>query len=431
VSAGDGIVSGVSEVQIVHPVPVAESEAWVAAMSTTFLEDGPAVAASNAEWRRRIWEPERHWGAYADGRWVATLATLPRGITVPGVDGQTNEIPADALSMVTVSATHRRRGLLRTLLSDSLHHARDRGDPVSILYAAEWPIYGRFGYSPAEQTARYTLLPRRRGGIVPPTGQGGLRQVDAAEMGRIAPAIFDTARRLRAGNINRPALLWERMLGLNGCTADLVAGRVPVNLVHDGPDGPDGYLTWSGTRDFDMEGRYGAVTIGDLIAVTPDAYRRLCEYLTGMDAVEEITLSRRPVDEPLRWLLPDGRALRQDYTGDGVWLRLLDVPAALSSRRYLCPGRLVLEVVDEDVGGYATGRYVLDGCPDGASCERADGGSPDLRLSQHALASAYLGGFSLRQRSLGSTVDELNPGALDRADAMFATPLAPWCATGF
>jgi predicted acetyltransferase len=421
----------VSEVEIVHPVPVDESPAWIAAMSTTFLEDAPAVAASNAEWRRRMWIPQRRWGAYADGRWVATLGTLPLSVTVPGVDGRTNEISADALTMVAVSATHRRQGLLRRLLSDSLREARERGDPVSILYAAEWAIYGRFGYSPAEQTARYTLLPRRRGGVVPPTGDGGIRQVDAAEMGRIAPAVFEAARGLRAGNINRSEGLWERMFGLNGCTADLVAGRVPVYLVHDGPDGPDGYLTWSGTRDFDMEGRYGGVAVGELIAARPEAYRRLCEYLTGMDAGEEITLSRRPVDEPLRWLLPDGRALRQDYTGDGVWLRLLDVPTALSHRRYLSPGRLVIEVVDEDTGRYAAGRYVLDGCPDGASCTRADGESPDLRLSQQALASAYLGGFSLHQRALGSTVDELTPSALDRADAMFATPLAPWCATGF
>jgi predicted acetyltransferase len=157
----------------------------------------------------------------------------------------------------------------------------------------------------------------------------------------------------------------------------------------------------------------------------------LSEYLTGMDAVSEITLRQRPVDEPLRWLLPDGRALHQDYCGDGVWLRLLDVPAALSARRYLSPGRVVLELVDEDVGGYAAGRYVLDGSPDAASCQHADGESADLRLSQRTLASAYFGGFSLRQRSVVEPVDELTPGALDRVDAMFATPLAPWCATSF
>jgi len=133
----------------------------------------------------------------------------------------------------------------------------------------------------------------------------------------------------------------------------------------------------------------------------------------------------------VRWLLPDGRALRGSYVADGLWLRLLDVPAALSARRYQVADRLVLEVVDDDAGGFAAGRYVLDGGPDGAKCQASTVDTPDLRVHQRALAMAYLGGTSLRSQLIAGRVEELTTGALRRADAMFLTPTAPWCATGF
>jgi predicted acetyltransferase len=208
-------------------------------------------------------------------------------------------------------------------------------------------------------------------------------------------------------------------------------GPWPNAFVREGPDGPDGFVAWTASRDFDIDGSSGALEVADLCAANDAAYRDLWAYLTGIDLVDEITLGRRPVDEPVRWLLTDGRALRQTYAGDGLWLRILDLPAALSARRYAVPDRLTFEVVDDDIGGFASGRYVLDGGPDGASCAPSTVDSADLRVHQRALAGAYLGGFSLRGRSVAGGVDELTPGALRRADAMFATPLAPWCATGF
>jgi predicted acetyltransferase len=132
----------------------------------------------------------------------------------------------------------------------------------------------------------------------------------------------------------------------------------------------------------------------------------------------------------VRWLLGDGRALKQEYCGDAVWLRVLDVPGALSARGYATPGRLVLEVVDDSLGGYAAGRYLLDAAEDGATCTRTTE-SPDLRLSQHTLASAYLGDHSLRALAVGGGIDEFTAGAVTRADAMLATPTRPWNATGF
>src|SRR6266516_1016228 len=128
----------VSGIEIVHPIPVEERDAWTSAMGVTFLGDpSPEADPGSSEFFRRVWEPERRWGARSHGRWVATLATRPTTFTVPGGDSASIEVSADALTMVTVSATHRRRGILTSMLSDALITGRERGDVVTILFAAE------------------------------------------------------------------------------------------------------------------------------------------------------------------------------------------------------------------------------------------------------------------------------------------------------
>lgn len=415
-----------TDVEIVHPVPVEEVPGWAETLAITFLDD--PSSDESARWIEKMsrwWLPERFWGVRAGGRWVGTLGAWPRTLTVPG--GET--VPADALTMVTVAGTHRRRGLLTRMLSASLSAARDRGDAVSILWAAEWPIYWRFGYAPATVNATYTLPPRSPGARLDRGGSemGTLRRVDTDEIGALGPDIFARASRQRAGNIDRPESWWHATLGLEGYPAPRVDGRRPIHILHEGPDGADGYVAWTADGE-------STVNVLDLCAANDAAYRDLWSYLSSLDLVEKINLRRRPVDEPVRWLLPDGRALQQTTANDGLWVRLLDVPAALGARRYAVPDRLVFEVVDDDIGGFAAGRYVLEGGPDGAKCLPSTVDSADLRVHQRALAAAYLGGTSLRGLPTGAItgrVDELSPGAVRRADAMFATPLAPWCATGF
>ena len=419
-------------VEIVHPLPVDEVEDWAATMAVAYLDDpGDEGHRRRVEDLRLSWDAERRWGARADGRWVGTLGSWDRTLTVPAYDGKPAEIPADALAMVSVAATHRRRGLLTRMLTESLRVARERGDAVSILFAAEWPIYGRFGYAPSSTTASYTLLPRSPGGSLAPSGDGSVRQVDAEQIGALAPGAFDVARHLRAGNIDRPRQWWARRLGLGGYPSAEDGRKLPMTVVREGRGGVDGFVAWTPAGPFDVDGTSGAIEVVDLCAASDAAYRDLWAYLTGIDLVGEIRMSARPPDEPLRWLLHDGRALRQTYAGDGLWLRILDLPAALSARRYAVADRLVLDVVDGDIGGYAAGRFVLDGGPDEAQCAPSTVDSADLRVHQRALAAAYLGGFSLHGQAITGGVDELTPGALRRADAMFATPHAPWCATRF
>jgi predicted acetyltransferase len=182
------------------------------------------------------------------------------------------------------------------------------------------------------------------------------------------------------------------------------------------------------TRDWELTGEMGAIEVPVFVTATEDAYLDLWGYLAGIDVVDEIHVDDRPVDEPIRWHLQDARALSYKTTFDYLWVRLLDVPVALAARSYAVPGRLVLDVVDNDLGGYGAGCVLLDADESGVRCE-ATNEQPDLRVNQRALASCYLGGYRLRQ--LSHLVEELTPGALDRADLMFSTALPPWNQTGF
>lgn len=394
-------------------------------MATAFLGD-PAGEQAEA-WARALqptWDPERSWGAREGSQWVATLRTEPRLLSVPGRAGETIDIRADAVTNVTVAATHRRRGLMSRMLLASLRSARERGEPVSILIPAQWPIYGRFGYAPATLSADY-VLHRSRPGSTPPGDPGRVRQVELEEFARAAPAVFAAARRLRAGQIDRDDTWWKRVLGLAGYTAP---DGLPHNwLVHDGPGGPDGLVAWKATGGMTLVPPLAAVEVWDVSAASDDAYRDLWAYLAGIDMVDEVKVSNRPIDEPVRWLLPDARTLVPSRQVDFTWVRLLDVPAALAARRYAIDGELVMEVLDDEL---VSGRYLLRAAGDQVDCESTDRPA-EVEITQRALASAYLGGFRLAQLALTGGVRELVPGALERLDLMFSTPLPPWNATWF
>jgi predicted acetyltransferase len=414
--------------QVVHPVDSADVEPWLRGMLRAFLHDPYEQFTERVEQTRLRWQPDRTWAVRDADQWVATLVTEERSLTVPAADAATRDVTVDAVSGVTVSATHRRRGLLSAMLRDSLRAAQERGDALSVLIPAEWPIYGRFGYAPATQVAKYRYHPRRRGATPAAGTAARVRHVEPEELRGVAADIFAAARRRHAGQMDRRFPWWERALGMDGYRFVDATGRNWA--VHDSADGPDGLVRWAPTRGFDITGPLGAIRVFDLVAASDEAYRDLWAYLAGIDVIDEIELTERPVDEPVRWLLSDARALEQVAAVDFLWLRLLDVPTALQARQYAVPGQVVLDVVDDDLGGYGAGRVELHADRDQASCT-ATRRPADLRLTQRALAASYLGGHRLRQRDVLGDVEELTPGAVARFDAMFATAVPPWNQTWF
>jgi predicted acetyltransferase len=428
----DGFVER-SPVAIVNPVDIEETASWLRTMVATFLGDpnGPSVE----RWTRvvaRTWDPARAWGACDRGRWVATLRTETRTLTVPGPDGGTRDLRADAVTNVTVSATHRRRGLMRQMLDGALRAARARGDAVSILIAAEWPIYGRFGYAPATWSADY-VLHRNRGAAVPARDPSRVRASDAQEIAAVGADVFTAFRRQRTGQVDRDQRWWDIALGQDGFPAPPQDADLPHNwLVHEGDDGVDGIVGWRATREGGLNPPGGRAEVWGLFAASDAADGDLWAYLSGIDLIDEIALAHRPVDEPARWLLTDGRSLVLEDRTDFLWLRLLDVPAALTARRYAIAGELVLDVRDDapaaDID--VSGRYALRADDHTVECAPTDRPA-DVELTQRALASIYLGGVRPAELVRSGALTELTPGALERTRLMFSTRQPPWNATGF
>jgi predicted acetyltransferase len=168
--------------------------------------------------------------------------------------------------------------------------------------------------------------------------------------------------------------------------------------------------------------------VDELVAATDEAYTDLWRFALSVDLITQVTARSRPVDEALPWLVADGRFVKQTDRGDELWVRVLDVPAALTGRDYTTEGRTVLEVVDK--AGYAAGRFALEAGPAGASC-RPTTESADLTLPVTALGSAYLGGHRLATLAAAGLVDEHRAGALRVADRLLATDRAPWATLHF
>jgi len=402
---------------------------WLKTMRTALQGDPGNITENQLEFWREVWEPDRILGSYAGGRCVGTLRTFGTTLGVPYGPGRTVQLRADALTQVGVAATHRRQGLLRQMLTSSLTAAKERGDAVSLLYAAEWGIYSRFGYWPTTLAADYRI---RTGNplltVLPPAEKLEVVQVEHADLLDPARAVLDRVRAQQPGHIARPESLHKRALRLHNPPG----AREPVCVVARNAAGQvDGYAMWTGTEGdwYHDPLHHVEVKVDEILAATPDAERALWHYLVNIDLVRTLTLEQYPVDLPLEWLLSDGRAARRVWSGDGTWLRILDLPATLTARRYAATDRLVLEVTDPD-GGFAAGRFVLDAGPDHAECTPTTE-SADLQLSQRALAGIYLGGFMVRSQQLAGLVDEQTTGAALRLQAMFATEQAPWNATGF
>jgi predicted acetyltransferase len=242
-----------------------------------------------------------------------------------------------------------------------------------------------------------------------------------------APAIFERVRAARPGMIGRTELDWDQRADL--CRPPEAKPWLGFRLLTRDDDGvAQGWANYTVVDDWvDLRPR-SAVEVTDLCAATPAAEARLWRFLAELDLIATVKARDRPVDDPLPWLLDNARAARQTARTDFLWVRILDVAASLTARSYGTPGRVVLEVVDPL--GLAGGRFALDVTPDGAECVPSDE-SADLTVPVGTLGSAYLGGARVATLHAAGRVDEHVPGAVARADAMFAGPIAPWCNTWF
>ncbi|MFF4103216.1 GNAT family N-acetyltransferase [Streptomyces sp. NPDC001903] len=404
--------------------PIAESEfpEWLRAVNSGFLRPEPATASEIAQ-RAKHTDFARTLGAFDEstGRCVATLRSFAQELTVPGGAS----VAASAVTNVAVLPTHRRRGLLTRMMAGELAAARARGDVVSTLIAAEYPIYGRYGYGPAASIAEWEIDVSRTG-LDPrwsgPADGGRIELVDAAGARAIGPGLHERLRAVSPGTVGRNARWWNLATGVEEMATRPYKDK--FHAVYRTAEGEAAGLAVYGADDHWTDGKVplNTVQVKDLIAVTPEAQRALWHFLCSIDWVLKVRTGYRAPDDLVARLLPDPRAAAIVTASDFLWVRVLDVVRALGARTYAVPGVLVLEVADP--AGPAAGRYRLDaGTGECAATEEP----ADLRLDASALGSLYLGDESaVRLGALGRIVEE-RPGALALADAVFRTARRPWC----
>ena len=398
-----------------------EYAAAIEVITSAFLER-PDVAKV-AEFARDHWDSGRTWIAFDRTRACGTFRSFATDLTVPG--GAT--LPAAAVSAVTVLPTHRRRGILTAMAAKEHAALRERGEAVGILFSAEWPIYGRFGYGPATRTMTLTLNVQRTWFHGAPA-EGVVLVVPNEAIRDEVGAVQEAWRVRRAGEIRRHPFSWDVRLGLKEEPWD---GRWKGFLVlrRDDTGAVDGYARYRTQPKWEEHQPRAIVEVDELHALNDEAYAALWRYLGEMDLVATVKAEGRPLDERLPWLLTNGRAARFTDRVDGLWVRLFDVPRALEARTYEATGSLVVEVPDEAADG-GRWRLALDATPDGATCRPTDR-EADLVVPVLALGAAYLGGTRLRDAVVGVGFEERTAGALALADRLFHTADEPWCSTGF
>ncbi|WP_119293876.1 GNAT family N-acetyltransferase [Streptomyces sp. YIM 130001] len=400
---------------------------WLRALNTGFLRPPVATDEDVAD-RLTFTLLDRTLGAFDDGRCVATFRSFPQQLTAVG--GRT--VAADAISNVTVSPTHRRRGLLGRMVAADLAAAKERGEVVATLIAAEYQIYGRYGFGPGAWIAEWEIdvqragFDRQRPG---PDDGGRIDLVDGAEVRRIGPALHERLRGRQHGAVDRDDRWWRAATGVAGVRAP-GAWTEPFHAVYHSAGGEvEGLVAYTADSDWGATKQpSGTVQVLDLVAASPAAERALWRYLCSVDWITKVRTGRRAPDDLLLAVLPDPRAARILTLSDWLWVRLLDVPAALEARTYSGTGALILEV--EDRQGLAGGRFRLDVTPAGVRCVPTEDAA-ELALSVGELGSLWLGGESAVRLAEVDRVVELRPGAAAVADALFRTSRRAWCPDQF
>ena len=371
---------------------------------------------------REITEFDRSLAFFHGQEMVATAGIFTYKMTVPGGGA----LPCGGVTRVSVLSTHRRRGLLTAMMRRQLDDMHERGEPLAALYASEAPIYGRFGYGLGTYQAAVEIERRHAAFAKNVTGGGSLSMVDVPTAVRAFTRIWEQARP------NQPGMLTFDERWMRAQLADLELHREGASphyrVLHQTGENPSGFAIYRIKMDWDASGPNGTLRLEMLVSATTEAYAALWRHVLDVDLMARVTAEMRPVDEPLRFLLADSRQPKTRIE-DGVWLRLVDLRAALAGRRYAVEGRLVLRVRDAFCP-WNDGQHELIGGPAGAEC-KANGATPDLGLDAADLAALYLGGNRFRTLYEAGRVEELRPGGIARADAMFTTDRAPWCPSHF
>ena len=391
--------------------PVADQDEYARAIGAIGQYFNPPPGEDFFERWVRTLPHERMHAALEDGQIVGGAGAFPFELSVPG-----GSLPCAGVTAVGVNPTHRRRGVLRSMMDTQLRDIHERGEPIAALYASEETIYGRFGYGIASWAGDLTVAHQWDAFAESLEPAGATRFVTPEDARTLFPPVYDTVRRERPGMTSRNDVWWEER-HLRQEEEESSAPRRFVVLESDGE--PQAYAIYRTHMSWDGGSATSRLVVREALGATPQATAAIWRFLLDVDWMGSVEVSLAPPDHPLFLLLATPRRARYRM-GDALWVRIVDLPAALSGRAYGEGGPLVLEVRDA-ICDWNDGRWKLED----AACSRTDA-QPDLALDVSALGSAYLGAVSFAQLREAMRVEELREGAVARADALFAWRPLPW-----
>ena len=273
--------------------------------------------------------------SFDDGQIVGGAGAFPFELTVPG-----GALPCAGVTVVGVLPTHRRRGLLRRMMGAQLDDVRERGEPIAALWASEETIYGRFGYGLASLVDAASTPSERAVGDPARAAARGLRAPGrrTTRRSRVFPRAV-RARRADAAGDDRPL---ARLVG--GPAARRRARAAPrrraararAPRARRRPVGYALYRLVAGGLDARTPGRRRSAS-SRRSASTTRRPRDIWRFLLEIDWVDRIAAYHLPVDHPLPLLVDRLNKLRLSVW-DGLWVRVVDVPAALAGRAYALAG---------------------------------------------------------------------------------------------
>jgi predicted acetyltransferase len=373
---------------------------------------GPPLDEARVERFSSVLPIERMHAAWQDGQVVGGAGAFPFELSVPG-----GTLRCGGVTVVGVYPTHRRRGALRAMMDAQLRDIHERGEPIAALWASEETIYGRFGYGLASWMGEIALPREWTAYARPFERRGRVRFVTPEAAATLFPPVWEALMRRRPGVFARTKPWWElRRLRM----PDEEAAN-PKRLAVLEIDGEvQAYAIYRQFPSWAEGASTARLEVSEVIGATPDAEAEIWRFVLDIDWYATLEASLLPVDHPLFLLLANPRRMKF-RVGDMLWVRLVDVGAALSGRAYAGDGSIVFDVRDA-VCPWNEGRWKLEG----GAASRTDEAA-EIVLDVDALGSAYLGAVSFAELRAGQRVEELADGALRRADALFAWHPLPWC----
>ena len=363
---------------------------------------------------KRVLPHERVHAGFDGDRVVAGTGSFAFDLTIPG-----GRVRAAGVTVTGVLPTHRRRGHLRAMQHSLIDSARARGEPVAVLWATEDTIYGQFGYGMASMAAEIDVPRDRAAPFAPNALRAETRLVPLEEAEPLIAPIYENVARVTPGMFARSSEWWQDRV-LNDMEWKRRGGGYLQCAVLESGGKPAAYAHYRINSAFERGVQTGNIFVVEAMGDSPEATNAIWRFLFDIDWLARVKAHYLPLDHPVLLSLADPRRLNF-LVREGLWVRLIDVGAALSARGYATNDSIVIEITDEFCPWNAGRWRVARGAVEKTTAEA------DLACDVASLGCVYLGGFTFAQLARSLRMRELHAGAIARADAMFRSDRAPWC----